>query len=116
MSINKSGQPVSTSSAGLARSVRDVPQPATGGPSKSMPTTNYLTRPQTETSAEKRPLLSRLLLVVNDLHVLGTGVVQWKQIRHWSLIQMLCWPTRSPLGTSGRLPGGTRRASYVVAA
>src|SRR5699024_12541486 len=32
--------------------------------------------------------------------------VQRKQDRHWSLNRMLCWPARSPLSASRRLPGG----------
>src|SRR5262249_30299685 len=38
-----------------------------------------------------------------------------KQIRHWSLIRMLCCPARSPRSASSRLFGGTRRSRRICA-
>jgi len=38
-----------------------------------------------------------------------------KQMRHWSLIRMLCCPDRSPRNISSRLPEGMRESSRVRA-
>jgi len=38
-----------------------------------------------------------------------------KQIRHWSLIEMECWPFRSSFSACSRFPGGTLRSSSFVA-
>src|SRR6266540_4838612 len=57
-----------------------------------------------------------LLVVIDNLDVVRIARSHRKQIRHWSLMRMLCSPNRSPASFSSRLPGGTRRSSSVVAA
>jgi len=55
-------------------------------------------------------------VVIHDLHVATPLSLQTKHTRHWSLMRMLCWPWRSPLSSSSRLPGGLRKKSRVAAA
>ena len=46
-----------------------------------------------------------LSVIVGDLDVFGANLVQRKHTRHWSLMRMLCCPTRFRLSASSRLPG-----------
>ena len=55
-------------------------------------------------------------MVVDQLGVPGAGVLQVKQIRHWSLTRTLYWPARLPDSFSSRLPGGTRKSLMLSAA
>jgi len=55
-------------------------------------------------------------VVVHDFDAVRSIRLPDKQIRHWSLMRMLCWPLRSALNASNCFPGGMRRLASSVAA
>gem|GEM_PF-5840929 len=63
-------------------------------------------------------------MVICDFHIARPGgqVIIFirhlpdKEMRHWSLMRMLCCPLRSRFKASSRFPGGTRRLPRLTAA
>ena len=56
-------------------------------------------------------MLHLISVVVADLDVVGVPVLEPKQIRHWSLMEIEYCPLRSPPRAWSRLLGGSFRSS-----